>query len=333
MASRRLFLACVQDALRNMAVVDAICAPTPELYTEFRGDAAITELFRGNVNFATWPPSAEEITAMVALGAMKILYFLAQCTREPARTISIRLYAHCFIALTKQGNVSQAFEEKITSAVRDEFAVNIAIDTGSLGIIFRSCLSGVTGANAGNIFGTLHHMLPEHALRFRLTISQAAFHNLTGLTICGQAMRKYPNFNWTEVDRLVPGVIEAFARARVVVAGNPYYGFNNDLGQAKSSLYKALIYVGRELLIKLDGQRSLRSYRGIGNNTPIKNKAQLDDLLAEYIDHYNDPLPAADDANARRPRSRWQLDDNPQIERRVYDFCLTISERIFDSTN
>lgn len=131
----------------------------------------------------------------------------------------------------------------------------------------------------------------------------------------------------------MPGVLEAFARARVVVAGNPYYGFNNDLGQARSTLYKALIYVGRELLIKLDGQRSLRSYRGIGNNTPIKNKAQIDEIIADYIDHYNDLTPAEDAENAVIPRSRWQPNNVPEAEVRVYNFCLTISEQIFDSTN
>lgn len=182
-ASRQSFLACMKETLQNVAVVEAVCASTPELYADFIADENITALYPEAVDFEVWPPTEEEIEAMVALGAMKVLYFLATCTREPRRTISIRLYAHCFIALTKQGNVSQAFEEKIVTAVREEFAVNIAIDTNSLGIIFRSCLSGVNAQNAGNIFGTLHHMLPEHALRFRLTISQAAFHNHTGLTI------------------------------------------------------------------------------------------------------------------------------------------------------
>lgn len=44
------------------------------------------------------------------------------------------------------------------------------------------------------------------------------------------------------------------------VGDNFYYGFKRDLGAARSTQYKILGYVARELLIKINGEITLRRY-------------------------------------------------------------------------
>lgn len=49
-----------------------------------------------------------------------------------------------------------------------------------------------------------------------------------------------------------------------------YYGFKRDMGAARSTLYKSIGYVARELLVRLNGERTLMRYAGLAGN--IKNK-------------------------------------------------------------
>jgi len=57
------------------------------------------------------------------------------------------------------------------------------------------------------------------------------------------------------------------------VGDNLYYGFKRNMGPARSTLYESIEYVARELLVKINGERTLLRYAG-----NIKNKQALDRL-------------------------------------------------------
>jgi len=56
------------------------------------------------------------------------------------------------------------------------------------------------------------------------------------------------------------------------------------MGAARSTLYKSIGYVARELLVKINGERTLLRYAGLIGN--IKNKQALDRLIEQYINRY-----------------------------------------------
>lgn len=97
-------------------------------------------------------------------------------------------------------------------------------------------------------------------------------------------MRMYNNFQWRRVNTLTGGEYVNWQAARTVIGNNLYYGFRRDMGQARSTLYKSLGYVAKELLVKINGERTLLRYAGLRGN--IKNKNALDRLIGNFVEQY-----------------------------------------------
>jgi len=131
---------------------------------------------------------------------------------------------------------------------------------------------------------TLNNLIPDIALRLKLTLQQAAGSGLTFYVIIGRAHTKYENFPWGRANTLTGGELVSWETARQIIGENLYYGFKRDMGAARSTLYKSIGYVARELLVKINGERTLLRYASLTGN--IKNKQALDRLIEQYINQY-----------------------------------------------
>ena len=124
-------------------------------------------------------------------------------------------------------------------------------------------------------------MLPESALRLRLTIEQITFSPLTVFKLIEEAIQLFPDFPWPRINKLVPGEMQNFVIAARLIDHNPYYGFRKNIGEAASTRYKNLGWVGKELLIQGAGKGTLRNYQGWPRNVP--NQERLSRIIREYL--------------------------------------------------
>jgi hypothetical protein len=319
----------IRDQFRDADGVNQICDPNDRTYQQFVANEQIRALFPNAEDFAQWPPTAEEVGRMTAVSVAKILYYLSHVLRADYKKTYIELLTTSYLSLAKRGSVSEDCAGKVIQAVQEELQVQIRLDFNAMQMIYRHFQIGVTPENAAEVFGTYLHNLPDVALRLRLILMQAAFSGLTCFVLIGRALRLYPTFYWTDTAHLLPGQFENFAQARARVAGNPYYGFARELGPVKSTKYKGLAYVAVQLLRRIAGERSLARYAGIGPNTPIPNKARLDELIAEYVEHYYDVPGENADGEEIIPRAQAAEENLPQRERRLYRFARSCNEDMF----
>lgn len=95
-------------------------------------------------------------------------------------------------------------------------------------------------------------------------------------------MTKYSTFNWAKLNLLTGGELACYSAALVIDGGNPYYGFNRDLGAARSTLYSSIAYVAKELLLQLNGETSLKNYKGWIKKP--KSATVIEQMIGEYIE-------------------------------------------------
>lgn len=138
----------------------------------------------------------------------------------------------------------------------------------------------INDENIADVFIRWTALIGQKSLRLALTIQQAAGTGLTTLIVIGNAIKSYPDFDWAQVRLHFPQEWNNFTRAVQVVNNNPYYGYRKDLGVVKSTLYKNLSYIAKELLIKVGGQQSLTQYAEFPVRIP--DKAGFDVLISDY---------------------------------------------------
>lgn len=326
--SRAAVLVTVQHSLRHPQIIEAIARTDDATYTAFKADARISRLFPGAVDFPVWPPTDAQITTMLFPNAMKVIYYLSLNTIAAARDISLSMISNSYTALAKRGQVTDDACTKISEGILQDLNITVVIDSEACQLAYNHFLKGVNETNAASVIGTLYHYLPDVGLRLRLTLEQSTFSGLTSFVLVGRAMRTYRTFNWAAVDRIGKGAIMAFARARAIVRGNPYYGFSRNLGAVRATLYRSATYCAIQLLVKLGGEQSLKNYGGISRNTLIPGKARLDELIADYVDTYfTEPEDLAE--GVPLPRAHWVAGDFTEQEAPYYHFAGTITEEMF----
>lgn len=250
-------------------------------YTRFITTNQITTHWMPEEILPHYPPEANDIDALTFPQAFLYSYYFARNLRTPERQLAIRYITHAYCALSKRGQVTDEFCNKITTAVRDELGVQVALHAGTLSAIYKGYMQGVNENNAEDVFMRLDALIPDIALRLKLTLMQASGSGLTLFMIIGRALRLYNNFPWGRVNTLTSGELVNWNQALVAIGGNFYYGFKRDLGVARSTLYKSLGYVARELLMKINGEITFRRFMGLTGN--VKNKRQLDHMIETYI--------------------------------------------------
>lgn len=126
-----------------------------------------------------------------------------------------------------------------------------------------------------------NRQIPVTALRLSLTVQQAAGGGMTCYFTIKEAMRTYRNFAWAGISLLLPTDWNNYYAAVRLVGNNVYYGFNKDLGAAKSTLYKNLGWVAKELLLKVGGNTAISRYAVWPARVP--NMTALDQLIDAYV--------------------------------------------------
>lgn len=98
-------------------------------------------------------------------------------------------------------------------------------------------------------------MLPDIALRLRLVVDQTANSELTAIVTIGRAIKYLQEFQWVDIARIYAEEVIVIEAAIATIGNNGYHGFRRDLGPVKSTLYKSIAYVSKEVLIRVRGSR------------------------------------------------------------------------------
>lgn len=102
-----------------------------------------------------------------------------------------------------------------------------------------------------------------------------------------EARNRFRDFNWPACAIRFGAEFANYAAAERPVGDNPFYGYNRDLGAAKSTLYPNLSYTAWALLTRVGGERSLNDFQGTNRNTP--HAAYIDTLIRNYEAEINAP--------------------------------------------
>jgi len=121
---------------------------------------------------------------------------------------------------------------------------------------------------------------------------------LPSLSNTKRAYAKYGNIPWGRANALTGGELISWETARTVIGENLYYGFKRDMGAVRSTLYKSIGYVARELLVKINDERTLLRYASLTGN--IKNKQALNRLIEQYVNMAED-IPETPEGRAILP--------------------------------
>lgn len=246
-----------------------------------------------------------DITAMIpdANAAWGIMETYARATfANNSQATLTSLFVAFLSAVAKMGNITDRFVDKVANRLRDEIALDISHEIVSMGVIKMvwSAISqfvnennmaivcqrwvGYTDANGHPVQG----VIPAYALSLRITVQQIKGEGLTAICTIKRALAATPGFDWPQVFAYFPGEATAIQNAIAAIGDNAYYGYVQDTSVIKSTNYKNVAWVAKELLIKLGGNHSLTHYRG-WTRTPMYRVA-LDTLIDNYIN--NIPIPA-----------------------------------------
>lgn len=183
----------------------------------------------------------------------------------------------------KRRQVSEGFYRNIVTGVRNDLGKHITIRPASIRLIYNKFDRSI---NRHNIRVVLNHwnellrLLPEEALRLSLTIQQCANTGLTALIITGKAILSYLNFKLDIISELYRAEWATFEQAVRTVNGDPYSVFERNLDPVKSTGYKNLSWVPKEILIRIGGAGTLAYYAGW---TPrARKQGTIDQLIVQY---------------------------------------------------
>jgi len=300
-------------AYTKYALVNDVFSPlgefTQEMYDIYRTEHDITTNFPVRTFPNTFPWTAEQIGEMTFDGSVFITLFIAKNLRHNLRQFAIETITLAYCSLAKRGQVTDEFCTKVQNSVRDELGVPIVLSQVAITSLYRGYMQGVNETNAREVLSNLDALIPDIALRLKLTLQQAAGSGLTLYVIIGRALVKYNDFPWGRANTLTGGELVSWETARGIIGDNLYYGFKRDMGGARSTLYKSIGYVARELLVKINGERTLLRYAGLAGN--IKNKQALDRLLEAYINSYMAEVIPETEAERQQVPDLNVVRDNP----------------------
>lgn len=211
--------------------------------------------------------------------AMALLIFWAE---QPTLSYTgLTLLTTTYVAVAKRGQISARAIRKIVNGVRDDVQANITLNAMAVRNLYQRFLIRVDASNIVRILRRWEDMLPHEALRLRLTLQQTEWAGLTVLNIIREAMMAFPSFNWGIIAELFPAEATALTVAFRLVNGDPYFGFNHDLGEVKSTNYKFYGWVAKELLVQGEGRDSLAQYAGWPMIVP--HEATLRRMILQYL--------------------------------------------------
>lgn len=215
--------------------------------------------------------------------AIRILYHMAVHTSQMWCIDPLDLIVGVTVSVAKRGTLSVEFLNKIVEGIFQDLGTNINLDIEPIQTFYKFFGSEINDATIPLIQQTWERLIPQQALRLMLTVSQLAGSGLTTYSTIGTALRLYPTFNWGVISRTFPIEWENYRIALTTVGNNVYYGFRKELGMVKSTNFKSLGYIAKELLVRGDGRITLNRYMGWARS--IKFKQQIDQMILDFINH------------------------------------------------
>lgn len=226
------------------------------------------------------------------------------------QSLTTTIFCIYLSAVAKMGNVTDAYMTKIQDRVRAD--INISLH-GTFWIpeVVEATWNAIKSfVNQNNVplaierfVGSLTNngVIPENAFHLRLVAQQIRGEGLTTASTIKKAMTLFPRFNWAAVFALLPVDYTNFTIAVNEIGTNAYYGYVQDTSRIRATGYLSLGWVAKELLVKVNGDVSLRNAKCFTRSP--KFKTQLEELIADFIANPPavDPVPqsSVDDLTAR----------------------------------
>nr|WPV62255.1 MAG: putative nucleocapsid [Wufeng shrew chuvirus 1] len=194
-------------------------------------------------------------------------------------TVPIIVTTH--LSFSRRGQITERVSDKISEGLKTDFNISYSPSPQIISQVYQAYGDFIDGSTAGLLFGYWLELLPPTALRLRLNLEQTALSGLTALHTIVRAFTDYPTFPWIQVAALMQNEFMQVNAALLAVGGNVYYGYNKDLGVAKSTNFKNLAWVAKELCIRVGGDAGLSQYSG-WTKAPVR-KDRLENIINGFI--------------------------------------------------
>lgn len=211
-----------------------------------------------------------------------VMTYLLTVSTDMVKNIGRMIYIQTFVSFAKRGSITEEKCGRLNEQITQELGFDPKLKPELTLIIYDNLKHLINETNAGAIFGTWADNMAEFSLRAQILLSQTVGSGLTSLYVIKEAFSLAPNFNWAQAAQILPADFQNVKQAFATVGNNPYYGFANDLGPVKSTKYKSLAYLAKELCRKIGGPAfaSLSSYGGWTTN-PL-HKLILNQMVKAY---------------------------------------------------
>lgn len=190
------------------------------------------------------------------------------------------LMTHSILAYAKRGTVNGRLIQKVQKSISQELQLEINFEVGVMKTFHTVYGHYVTELNAKMLFTYWSTILPKHALRLTLLVQQTIGSGLTAYYTVMKAVVTYQDFEWDKISKLYAAEWADFSTASKAIGANVYYGFKADLQAVRSTKYKNISWVCKELLIRLNGEAALKAYDG------WLEKPMYPDVISGIIDSY-----------------------------------------------
>ncbi|CAH0386731.1 unnamed protein product [Bemisia tabaci] len=230
--NRRLDQEPARQLLR-MSVSQIVDFPDP--------DVANAILNKANELYPEQPNAAAREAAIRQGSVENAMLILVAGMNEHRRkfpTFGTELLLHTILAILKTGECSVDFLTKVVDGCK-MFGFNVNLDRDLIKAIYLTFGEYINSRDVRAMIEYWKTLVPNKCLRIKLTIEQAEWHNLTSFTSIKTALTLHKQFYWANLFQLhaYSAQLGKFRIAMDIIQDDPYYGFNNNLGEASSTRY------------------------------------------------------------------------------------------------
>lgn len=182
--------------------------------------------------------------------------------------------ASMIIGYTKQGTITDLNLGKTVTALETEVGVSLRLEKNVINTFYQHYGSHIDDTRAMSFFRYLSYLTPVSCVRMHTLISQAKYSRLTAICTIRSALVEYPDFDWDKISGYFPAEWAALRAGLQAMGNNPYYGFRQDLGPAKSTNFRSIAFVAKELLQQVGNDRQLAGFKGWALTIKFQTKIQ-----------------------------------------------------------
>ncbi|APG78772.1 hypothetical protein [Sanxia atyid shrimp virus 4] len=213
---------------------------------------------------------------------MEVLMVEASLIDEGERRKCSSIIVLLIVSMAWRGNCTPARLNKFMGEM-DVVAPGLGalIDRDNIRLVFSNFGPYLTDGNVEEVVNRWMTFIPGSAVRCRVILQQSAGSGMTSLDVIAKAIHEHPSFPWTNLGRLYPGEWINALTALEAVGANHWYGFRSDLGPVRSTQYRNISWVCKELLIRSGSDPHLQNKAG-WITTP-KNHIQVEGMIVDHL--------------------------------------------------